>query len=73
MDFGSEKVNELLQQAGWTPDYYVDTSEYKRCLEEAGFTVFPNVLNFLKRFGDIKVSGTDPSSETKYEWFAVDP
>jgi hypothetical protein len=73
MDFGSEEVNELLQQAGWTPDYSVDTSEYKRCLEEAGFTVFPTVLDFLKRFGGIRVSGIDPSTETQYEWFTVDP
>ena len=73
MEFECEELKQLLRESSWTPAYSVDTSAYQRSLEGEGFTLFPAVLDFLQRFGGIQVSGSDPLTNTKYEWFAIDP
>ena len=73
MDFGSERVSALLQQVGWTTERSVNTSKYRRCLEDKERTVFLVVLEFLQRFGNIKVVDTIPDTKLKGVVLDVDP
>lgn len=46
----------LLQQAGWSDDRRVDTSEYEKCLKSEGYPVHAVVVDFLERFGGLRVT-----------------
>jgi SUKH-3 immunity protein len=49
----SEQTRELLIQAGWTEDRWIDPGPYELLLKEKGFPVFPALSEFLARFGGL--------------------
>jgi hypothetical protein len=51
----STETRALLQQAGWSEDRCVDTSEYEKSLQSEGYPLHEVVLDFLKRFGGLRV------------------
>lgn len=73
MDTSEERFQQLLRHSGWSPNYCVDTSRYQKYLEDAGFTISPPVLAFLRQFGGIKISGIHPFTKREYEWINIDP
>ena len=51
----SAETRALLQQVGWSEDRCVDTSEYEKSLHSEGYPLHEVVLDFLKRFGSLRV------------------
>lgn len=73
VDLDSENVNKLLQQAGWTPNRAIDTSEYQLLFEDNGLPVLPVALNILREFGGLRVQGIHPYTQNSYLWLDIDP
>lgn len=53
------KTRTALEQVGWSEEYQMDISRYEEYLQKDGYTVFPVALDFLKKFGGIKISNQD--------------
>lgn len=51
----SETTLAWLHKAGWSEDRVFDTSEYEQLLKEAGYPVFPKVVEFLRSFGGLRI------------------
>ncbi|MEH2293027.1 SUKH-3 domain-containing protein [Nostoc sp.] len=51
----SAETRAVLQQAGWSENRKVDTSEYEKCLKFEGYPVHAIVVDFLARFGGLQV------------------
>ncbi|MGI8502881.1 MAG: SUKH-3 domain-containing protein [Hassallia sp.] len=51
----SAETRAWLQQAGWSENRCVDTSEYEKSLKLEGYPLDEVVLDFLKRFGGLRV------------------
>lgn len=45
----------LLHQAGWSEERRIDISEYEKCLKAEGYPVLTVVVDFLERFGGLRV------------------
>jgi hypothetical protein len=73
MDVACERVNQLLQQAGWTDDRAIDTSEYQLLFEENELPISPAALKILREFGGLRVEGIDPYTQSTYVWLDIDP
>lgn len=69
----SERVLKLLYKSGWTEQYSVDVSEYIRILNEEGFFPGEIIVQFLRRFGNIKVLDTHPVLKSEHMYFSIDP
>lgn len=50
----SNATRTILYDAGWSEDYRHDTAEDERLLKQAGYPVFPVILEFLSCFGGIR-------------------
>ena len=50
----SEEVEQCLRIAGWHPGRQVDTKPYEEYFLANGFPVFPNVMEFLSEYGNLK-------------------
>lgn len=57
-----ERTLKKLEEAGWSEEYQVDTSRYEEYLQKNGYPIFPVALDFLKKFGEIKISTRRPGS-----------
>lgn len=51
----SDKVQEYLQQSGWTPDRKIDVTPYEEALRKEGYEIFPALREFLSNFGGLKL------------------
>jgi hypothetical protein len=51
----SEKAQEALHQAGWTPERTVDISKWRNGLKVMGIEVSPAVSNFMRRYAGLKI------------------
>jgi len=56
----SEKTLKSLFEAGWTPERETDISIEIGLLEQAKYSVFPVVKDFLKHFGGLRLSVPNP-------------
>ena len=58
-EFSAKTLN-LLRRAGWHEKYECkDLHRYLRALEEAGYTVYPVVEAFLRRYGGLYIPDTN--------------
>lgn len=69
----SAETRDLLQQAGWSEDRRIDTSEYEKCLKSEGYPVHAVVVDFLKRFGGLRVVYPHPRVPQTNDEFQIDP
>ncbi|MBF2005505.1 MAG: SUKH-3 domain-containing protein [Chlorogloeopsis fritschii C42_A2020_084] len=69
----SEETRALLQQAGWSEDRYVDTSEYEKSLKSEGYPLHEVVLDFLKHFGGLRVVHPHHRVKDEKDEFYINP
>jgi hypothetical protein len=69
----SAETRALLQQAGWSEDRYVDTSEYEKSLKSEGYPLHEIVLDFLKRFGGLRVVYPHHRVKDEKDEFYINP
>jgi hypothetical protein len=69
----SEVTHAILHDAGWSEDYRHDTTPDAKLLKQAGYPVFPVVIEFLSRFGGIRFNYPHPimSGYEEYALFKV--
>jgi hypothetical protein len=55
----SDRTQQLLAAAGWTPDRQVDVSQDIQEMEAEGYTCFPVAQTFLRSFQGLQLEWTD--------------
>ncbi|MCC5618654.1 SUKH-3 domain-containing protein [Nostoc sp. CHAB 5836] len=69
----SAETRAVLQQAGWSEDRKVDTSEYEKCLKLEGYPDHAVVVDFLARFGGLRVIYPHPRVPQTTDEFCINP
>lgn len=54
----SAKVKALLEEQGWHEGRVIDVNEFKETILKEGYTWIKSVEEFLKEFGELKISFT---------------
>jgi len=53
-----ESTVRALTSAGWAPGRRADTAPFTKALLDAGYEVFPKLVEFLAEFGGLSISGS---------------
>lgn len=69
----SEKTASLLRLAGWSEQRRVDTKEWEEFLISQGYPVHPVIMDFLSRYGRLRVFFPDVYGKPKGNMFFIDP
>lgn len=69
----SAETRTLLQQAGWSEDRYVDTSEYEKSLKSEGYPIHAVVMDFLRQFGGLLVVHPHHRLKEEKDEFCINP
>lgn len=69
----SQKTLALLQQAGWSENRTVDISEYEKILKSEGYQIYAVVVDFLKRFGGLRLVFPHHRVPQHNDEFIIDP
>ena len=69
----SAQTRALLQRAGWSENRSVDTSEYEKSLNSEGYPLHEAVLDFLKRFGGLRVIYPHHRAKDEKDEFYINP
>jgi hypothetical protein len=75
MDQLSPKTLEILYKNGWTETRKVDIQKYEAFFAETGQETSLLILDFLRQFGDLKISYPSPSKRDPnwVYWILFDP
>lgn len=63
----------MLHQAGWSEERRIDISEYEKCLKAEGYPVPTVVVDFLERFGGLRVVYPHPRVLQTNDEFCINP
>jgi hypothetical protein len=73
MDQLSPATLEILHKNGWTETRHVDIHKYEVFFEETQQETSSLIVEFLSRFGDMKISFTNKQDPNWVHWFLIDP
>ena len=69
----SAETRALLQQAGWSEDRCVNTSEYEKSLQSEGYPIHAVVVDFLRQFGGLRVVHPHHRLKEEKDEFYINP
>lgn len=69
----SRETLELLQQAGWSEERIVDIGEYEKNLKSEGYLIHAVIVDFLKRFGGLRLVYPHHRVPQHNDEFIIDP